>query len=65
MNNKVIYVRNLAECLHKCMQQTSFNCRSIDYRTSNGCCNLSTSTSTSSNYREPCYNNGFVYTERL
>ena len=62
-NNYHAYlVNSLEECKLKCQQDS--RCRSVDYRGINGLCHLSEATSESYAYTEPCYTQGYVYTER-
>lgn len=62
-NFDAVFVETIDECKLKC-QQTA-NCRSIDFRGLNGLCHLSTESSASKHYVEPCYARGYVFTERV
>ncbi|CAL4063270.1 unnamed protein product, partial [Meganyctiphanes norvegica] len=64
-NNKDFKGVSIDVCKEKCFNEDSFNCQSIEYRSSDKWCFLSEVRSTSSDYNVPCYVDGWIYTERL
>lgn len=54
---------SLEDCKDRCQAQFDFECRSIEYDAQGRRCVLSGGNSSSSNYVEPCYIEGWTYTE--
>merc|ERR1739838_1057416 len=62
-NNLRLNDLSLDDCKDRCQVQTEFDCRSVEYHSSSRRCWLSTETSQSSSYNQPCHNRGWTFTE--
>ncbi|CAL4093783.1 unnamed protein product, partial [Meganyctiphanes norvegica] len=63
-NNDLIFGSiSLDDCKAYCQFQIEFDCRSLEYHSDNRHCVLSEATSTSINYRQPCYIKGWTFRE--
>lgn len=58
----ILVTQSFQQCKQKCVQESSFICRSVDFQAS--ICHLSEKTSNSPQYTQPCYLGGWSYAER-
>ncbi|CAL4108123.1 unnamed protein product, partial [Meganyctiphanes norvegica] len=55
----------IGDCKGKCVNEDGINCQSIDYHSKSQTCNISEARSDSEAYTDPCYLEGWQYTELL
>ncbi|CAL4220329.1 unnamed protein product [Meganyctiphanes norvegica] len=58
-------ILTMGDCKGKCVNEGGINCQSIDYNSQSKDCHISEARSDSGDYTEPCYLDGWQYTELL
>ena len=68
-NDVATTTSRVEDCQQLCEQQTEFSCRSIDFYPDSGACHLSRynrdSVPSTDDFTQPCYLEGWIYSERL
>merc|ERR1711970_1716895 len=52
-------------CKAKCLEETDFLCKSIEYKNATETCQMTSLGSASQHHRIPCHDKGWLFTERL